>query len=236
MTTIRTIAETSSTNADLIALAGQGIGEGVWLRAEQQSGGRGRLARRWESPKGNLYCSTIVRLRPYDPPPGTLALVAAVAVQEAASLYLPPHKVIIKWPNDLLVEGAKLCGMLLERTGDTIVIGIGLNMAHHPDLPDRPATSLAACGAGNVDPGYFLETLAEIFARWLDVWRGQGIAPIRGQWLKHAHPTGTALKANLPDGITLDGLFAGLDNDGALILRLANGESRAIHAGDIFLI
>lgn len=233
---IRTIAETGSTNADLVALAAQGVPEGLWLRAERQTGGRGRLARRWESPAGNLYCSTIVRLRPYDPAPGTLALVAAVALHEAVSLYLPPEKVVIKWPNDLLVDGAKLCGVLLERTDDAIIIGIGLNIAHHPDLPDRPATSLAACGAGEVDPAYFLQTLAEIFARWLEVWRGQGLGPVRDRWLKQAHPVGTALKANLPDGSTLEGLFTGLDEDGALILRLANGASHVIHAGDIFLI
>lgn len=212
------------------------MAEGFWLRAEQQTGGRGRLARRWESPKGNLYCSTIVRLRPYDPPAGTLALVAAIAVQEAVSLFLQSGQVIIKWPNDLLIDNAKLCGMLLERNGDAIIIGVGLNIAHHPELPDRPATSMAAWGAGQVDPGYFLETLASIFARWLDIWRIQGLAPIRAQWLKHAHPLGTALSAHLPDGTVVDGLFSGLDNDGALILRLANGGSRAIHAGDIFLI
>lgn len=157
-------------------------------------------------------------------------------MQEAVSLYLPPEKVLIKWPNDLLVDGAKLCGMLLERTGDAIVIGIGLNIAHHPDLPDRPATSMATCGAGEIDPGYFLESLADIFARWLEIWRGQGLAPIRTQWLKRAHAPGTALKANLPDNTTVEGLFSGLDNDGALILRLANGTSHVIHAADIFMI
>lgn len=233
---IRTIAETGSTNADLLQLAGQGAPEGFWLRAEQQSSGRGRLSRRWESPQGNLYCSTLVRLRPYDPQPGTLALVAAVAVQEAVSLYLPPERVQIKWPNDLLVDGAKLCGMLLERSGDAIIIGIGLNIASSPVIPDRPATSMAASGAGEVDPGYFLETLADTFARWLAIWRGEGMMPVRAQWLKYAHPQGTALKANLPDGNSVEGLFAGLDQDGALILRLANGTSHVIHAADIFLI
>lgn len=236
MTTIRTLPETGSTNADLITLASQGVPEGLWLRAERQTGGRGRLGRQWESPAGNLHCSTIVRLRPHDPAPGTLALVAAVAVQEAASLFLPSEKVVIKWPNDLLVDGAKLCGMLLERVEDAVIIGIGLNIAHHPDLPDRPATSLAEYGSGEVTPAYFLETLAEIFARWLEIWRGQGLAPVRDRWLKQAHAAGTPLKANLPDGTRVEGLFQGLDMGGALILRLANGNSHVIHAGDIFLI
>ncbi|MCF8708336.1 biotin--[acetyl-CoA-carboxylase] ligase [Rhizorhapis sp. SPR117] len=220
----------------MLALTKQGVAEGFWLRAEQQSTGRGRLSRHWESPQGNLYCSTLVRLRPHDPSAGTLAFVAAVAVHEAVCLYLPPERVVIKWPNDLLVDGAKLCGMLLERTGDAIVIGIGLNIACHPEGLDRPATSLAASGAGTIEPAYFLETLADIFARWLEIWRVQGLAPIRAQWLKYAHGEGTALRANLPDGTVVEGFFSGIDADGALILRLANGTSHVIHAGDIFLI
>jgi BirA family biotin operon repressor/biotin-[acetyl-CoA-carboxylase] ligase len=95
---------------------------------------------------------------------------------------------------------------------------------------------MAASGAGEIDPGYFLETLADAFARWLAIWRGEGLTPVRAQWLKCAHPQGTALKANLPDGNSVEGLFAGLDNDSALILRLANGSSHVIHAADIFLI
>ncbi|HEY9578253.1 MAG TPA: biotin--[acetyl-CoA-carboxylase] ligase [Rhizorhapis sp.] len=234
---MRTIAETGSTNADLLSLAGQqAIAEGFWLRAERQSGGRGRLARRWESPAGNLYCSTLVQLRPHDPPPGTLALVTAVAVHEAVSLYIRADEISIKWPNDLLVGRAKLSGVLLERTGDAIVIGIGLNIAHHPEGLDRPVTSMAECGAGDVEPGYFLETLADIFARWLERWRTYGLPPVRSQWLKYAHPKGTMLKAHLPDGTAIEGTLADLGQDGALILRLVDGTSHVIHAGDIFLI
>src|SRR3546814_154281 len=127
---------------------------------------------------------------------GTLALVTAVAVHEAVSLYIRADEISIKWPNDLLVGRAKLSGVLLERTGDAIVIGIGLNIAHHPEGLDRPVTSMAECGAGDVEPGYFLETLADIFARWLERWRTYGLPPVRSQWLKYAHPKGTMLKAH----------------------------------------
>jgi BirA family biotin operon repressor/biotin-[acetyl-CoA-carboxylase] ligase len=205
------------------------------LRAERQTAGRGRLGRQWVSPAGNCYASTAVALRPTDPPASTLAFVAAVALDEAVRVYLPAATgLALKWPNDLLVAGAKLSGMLLERAGDTVVIGIGVNLAHHPDLPDRPTTSLAAQGAP-VSPDAFLETLAEAFARWLGRWRGEGLAPIRQRWLDRAHPLGTALTARLPDGGSITGLFDGLDRDGALRLRLADGTRHAMHAGDVLL-
>jgi BirA family biotin operon repressor/biotin-[acetyl-CoA-carboxylase] ligase len=142
---------------------------------------------------------------------------------------------VLKWPNDLLIDGAKISGILLERTGDAIVVGIGVNLAHYPTDTDRRATSLASHGA-TPDPADFAETLAETFARWLSIWRGPGIAPIRTRWLERAHPIGTALTARLPDGSATDGLFNGLDSDGALILRLADGTARVIHAGDVFLL
>ncbi len=231
--TIRTVAETGSTNADMLLLARQGAEEGLWLRAERQTAGRGRQGRAWASPGGNLYASTLARLRPNDPPAATLALVAAVALHEAVGVFGVTAQ--LKWPNDLLVAGAKLSGILLERSDDAVVVGVGVNLAHHPDLPDRRATSLAAQGTP-VAADTFLDVLAEGFARSLARWRGEGIAAIRAAWLAAAHPVGTAITARLPDGSADDGLFDGLDADGALILRLAGGERRVIHAADVFLL
>ncbi|WP_343520598.1 biotin--[acetyl-CoA-carboxylase] ligase [Sphingomonas sp.] len=245
----------------MLDLATAGASEGSWLRAERQTGGKGRQGRAWESPPGNLYASTLVRLRPADPPAATLALVAAVALEEAVRVFLQSrhpseswdlsigarpreakdpsfrwgHGLCIKWPNDLLVDGAKLSGILLERADDAIVIGIGVNLAHHPDLPDRATTSLAVHAAAP-DPATFLDVLAESFARWLARWRQKGLDPVRQRWLDRAHAPGTALTARLPDGETIEGLFDGLTGDGALILRLASGARRVIHAGDVFLI
>lgn len=232
--TIHAVAETGSTNADMLARVAQGAAEGEWLRAGRQTAGRGRQGRGWESPPGNLFASTLVRLRPSDPQAATLALVAAVALDEAVSVFLPSGG-MLKWPNDLLIGGAKLSGILLERSGDTVVIGFGVNLAHHPDNLDRPVTSLAA-HAPAPEPQVFLETLAETFARWLSRWRSEGLDPVRERWLARAHRPGTALTARLADGSNVDGLFDGLDSDGALILRLADGTARVIHAGDVFLI
>jgi len=236
--TIRTVTETGSTNADMLMLARSGAEEGLWLRAERQTSGRGRQGRVWTSPEGNLYASTLVRLRAIDPQAATLALVAAVALEEVAAAYLSSgegRRTMIKWPNDLLLDGAKLSGILLERADDAVVIGIGVNLAHHPENLERPATSLAAHGV-TPDPADFLETLATAFERWLSIWRNEGLAPVRTRWLDRAHPIGTALTARLPDGSAIDGLFSGLDSEGALILRLADGTSRVIHAADVFLI
>ena len=227
---ITTIAETGSTNADLLDAARTGAPEGLWLRAERQMGGRGRAGRTWLSPPGNLYASTIVRLHPGEPEAATLALVAAVALDEIASAYAP-GKLQIKWPNDLMAAGSKLAGILLERAGDAVVIGFGVNLAHHPENLDRPTASLAALGGGVPDPAVFLTDLAEAFARWLGRWRGEGLVPVRARWLQRAHPIGSALRTT--EG---DGLFEGLDQDGALLLRRADGRIETIRAGDVFLL
>ena len=193
------------------------------------------MGRHWESPEGNLYCSTVIRLRDGDPPPHTLALVAANAVH-ALLAPLCAGQVRIKWPNDVLVDGAKIAGILLERSGDAVVAGIGINVTGHPVGLDRPVTSLLAQGMPDGDAAALQVRLAELFAHWLAIWRVQGLVPVRAHWLANAHPAGTPMRVVQPDGAPVEGSFDTLDRDGMLILRLANGESRAIHAGDILLI
>jgi BirA family biotin operon repressor/biotin-[acetyl-CoA-carboxylase] ligase len=227
----RTVAETGSTNDDLAALARAGAPEGIWLRAGRQTGGKGRQGRAWASPPGNLYASTLVRLRVGDPPAPSLALTAAVALHETVAAFAPDAPVTIKWPNDLLAGGAKLAGILLEREGEAVIAGFGVNLVHHPADTPSPACSLAAVTGSAPEPETVLEILAEAFARWLGRWRGEGIAPIRAAWLAAAHPIGSALSTSQGEG-----LFEGLDESGALRLRLADGTARVIHAGDVFLI
>ncbi len=236
MSAIRTVKATGSTNDDLAALALDGAPEGIWLRAERQSGGRGRQGREWHSPPGNLHASTLVRLRPGDPEAATLALVAAVALHEVASAFVPRGtRLEIKWPNDLMVVGAKLSGILLERIDDAVVVGFGVNLADHPEETARPAINMGMLG-GAPDPVRFLDALAEGFARWLARWREEGLAPVRTRWLAAAHPPGTALSTHTASGAWIEGQFDGLDESGALKLRLPDGSSQVIHAGDVFLI
>lgn len=233
---IRTVAETGSTNDDMLAAAAVGAAEGSWLCAARQTGGKGRQGRQWRSPPGNLHASTLVRLRPGDPPAPTLAFVAAVALHEALQLFAPDVPLTIKWPNDLVSGPAKLAGILLERVGESIVAGFGANLAAFPEGTERPATSLAALGAAAPDPDAVLDALADSFARWLARWRAGGVAPVRAAWLAAAHERGAALTTHAPGGGWIEGLFDGLDESGALRLRLPGGGVHLVHAGDVFLI
>ena len=231
---IRILAETGSTNADLLSL-GRDAREGDWLVARRQTAGRGRAGRQWEDGAGNFMGSTVVTLRPGDPLPQTLALVTGLAVAEAVSAVPGAPRVMLKWPNDLLVDGAKLAGILLERAGDTVVIGVGVNLLRAPEVSGRATTALCGHGAG-IDPGDFAELLADRFAAALARWRNGDWDRLRADWLARAHPSGTALSVNDREGHPITGTFAGLGTDGAALLRLADGTVRPIHAGDVELV
>jgi BirA family transcriptional regulator, biotin operon repressor / biotin---[acetyl-CoA-carboxylase] ligase len=156
--TILCVAETGSTNADMLALAANGsVREGDWLVAERQTAGRGRQGRAWVSPPGNLYASGLIRLRNDDPPAPTLALVAGVATVQALAV----PELMLKWPNDVVHSRslAKVAGILVERSDNNVVVGVGVNLAHAPDLTDRATTCLTALGR-NVSP----QTLVAILA------------------------------------------------------------------------
>ena len=220
----------------MLAAAGSGAAEGDWLIADRQSAGRGRMGRQWASPVGNGHASGLVRLRKSDRDAATLALVAAIAVFDTVAIFGGAAQLMLKWPNDLLGGGAKLAGILLERAGDAVVVGVGVNLIDAPAGLARRVTSLAALGTVPPEPAVFVERLAEVFAGWIARWRHEGLACVRAAWLERAHETGTALVANLPDGEAVEGVFAGLTEDCALRLRLADGAVRVIHAGDVFLI
>lgn len=227
------VGETGSTNADLLARAAD-ASEGDWLRADRQTAGRGRMGRAWQSPSGNLYASTLVRLCPADPAAATLTLVAAVALTDALRAAAPGIDFTIKWPNDVLIDGAKIAGILLERTSDAIVIGFGVNLAWRPENLDRPVISVADLGH-IATAGDFCVSLAEIFARRLADWRSD-FSVVKAAWEGAAHPVGAALRVATGSGVSIEGAYAGLAPDGALRLRLADGGIRAIHAGDVFLV
>lgn len=194
------------------------------------------MGRDWQSPIGNFYGSTLVRLRPEDPLPPTLAFVAALAVYDALNEVSPQLDLLIKWPNDILSGGAKISGILLERRDDAVIIGIGINLAFHPQGLGRPVTSLSALGVKPPTAEVFQPVLARCFSHWLGLWRGGGLPDILAAWQAKAHAKGTPLSVHFPDGQSVAGVFDGLDVHGALQLRLADGAVRAIHAGDVFLI
>lgn len=234
---IHTVAETGSTNADMAARlrGGEYVPEGDWLVAERQSAGRGRQGREWFDGYGNFMGSTVVHPSDRDPPAHTLTLVASLALYEAVVQLLPePGMLTLKWPNDLMLSGGKLSGILLERESDAIIVGIGVNLAIAPDLPDRATSSLADVGPAP-DCELFASTLAGHFSRELDRWRQFGLDPIRNRWIAAAHPVGTPLSVNDGSNTSQSGTFAGLAPEGSLLLRLEDGTTRAIHAGDVLL-
>ena len=232
---IQIIASTGSTNADLAARLSvhERVAEGNWLVADRQSAGKGRQGRRWFDGTGNFLGSTVVWPAPSDPAPGTLALVAGLAVLEAVSPHVPPpHVAQLKWPNDLLIAGAKLCGILLERVGNAVVVGIGVNLAAAPEIEGRATICLAAFGPAP-DRDTFAATLAQCFDRELERWRTFGLEPVLRRWQAAAHSLGTPLLLGEPGETPIMGQFAGLAVDGALQLRLADGTTRIVHAGEI---
>lgn len=234
---IETIAETGSTNSDIAArlAAGEQRAEGAWLVADRQMAGRGRLGRLWSDGRGNFMGSTSVALMAGDPPPASLALVAGLAVHGAVSGHIPPPaRAMLKWPNDVLVNGRKLAGILLERVGESVVVGIGVNLAQAPQVPGRDTVALAHFGPAP-DRDDFAVTMARHFAEELLRWRSFGLAALLLRWQSAAHPPGTPLSVSQPDGGVLLGTFAGLLEDGALRLALADGTTRFIHAGEVFL-
>jgi BirA family biotin operon repressor/biotin-[acetyl-CoA-carboxylase] ligase len=210
--------------------------EGHWLVADRQTSGRGRAGRVWSDGFGNFMGSTAAVLRHSDGPPQTLALVAGVAAHRALMAVLPGLAgLALKWPNDLMVGPAKLGGILLERQGEVVVVGIGVNLAEAPEVPDRATVSLAALGL-EAARDVFASSLAESWAEALDLWHRDGWPALREEWLARAHPVGTLFGVNHASEGKLIGAYAGLDADGAVLLRLADGAVRAIHAGDVELV
>ncbi len=224
---IRIVERTGSTNADLIA--DKGAVEGDWLVALEQEAGKGRQGRQWVSAKGNFAGSTLVQLRGNDLPAQTLSLAAGLALAEAIDVAVPAQPLMLKWPNDVMLLGKKVAGILLERNGDRIAVGFGVNLGSAPLLKDRQAASLG----GQLTPEAFAPLLAGSFARMLELWRSNESSALVRAWEQRAHLPGTRLTVHVGKDETLSGRFAGLEADGALRLKLEDGSIEVIRAGDV---
>jgi BirA family biotin operon repressor/biotin-[acetyl-CoA-carboxylase] ligase len=213
--------------ADLSAI------EGDWLVALAQDSGRGRHGRAWETISGNFFGSTIVQLRASDPPAPALALAAGLALIEAIEAVAPSAALTLKWPNDLMLGDAKLAGILLERSGDRVVAGFGVNLAAAPSISGRKTSSLATLA--DIDPKAFASVIAGSFARVLAAWRGADPVAFASAWMARAHPLGTALDVHSGPGERISGAFDGIESDGAMRLRLDDGRIEIVRAGDVSL-
>ncbi|MET4808026.1 biotin--[acetyl-CoA-carboxylase] ligase [Limibacillus sp. MBR-115] len=230
-----------STNEEARRLAEEGAEEGTLVWALEQTAGRGRQGRNWQSPPGNLYFSII--LRPDRPlrEASQLGFAASLAMGDAIGSVAPPLiEITYKWPNDILANGRKLAGMLMEGKGDAegylewMVLGMGVNISSFPKDTEFPATGLRFEGAdSSLTEVVLLERFTRHFMSWVNRWLDDGFAPLRKTWLLHAHGLGQDIRVRLPNEVTT-GLFEDLDEEGRLIVRMADNSTRRISVGDVF--
>jgi BirA family transcriptional regulator, biotin operon repressor / biotin---[acetyl-CoA-carboxylase] ligase len=237
------LAETDSTNAEAMRRALAGEPPPFWVVADRQTSGRGRSGRAWASQPGNLFASLLVSIACSPARAGQLSLVAGVAAIDAirkAAAQGVPAGLRLKWPNDILIGAAKTGGILVESTTTNLgaerlaVMGIGLNLASAPVDLGRSATFLSAHGL-SLSPLRALCFLAEAMDGWLKTWNdARGFAAVREAWLKRAGPIGEPLTVHTGGGL-VSGRFAGLDEEGALVIAGPDGTERRFTYGDVML-
>ena len=225
-----------STNTEALRLADAGVGGNIWVWAQEQTAGRGRLDRSWQSLEGNLFASLLLYPECEPAAVSQLGFVMGNAMHDAVTDLLPPScetKPCLKWPNDLLLGRGKAAGMLLETRGQAVAIGVGLNIADSPDGTGQSATSLSENGI-STKPDAALGAIANSFEKWRSVWNnGAGFDDIRISWLERSLPAGSHLSVHVGTQ-KMSGTFAGLDRTGALLLNTKDGEQKCITAGDVF--
>ncbi len=223
--------ELDSTNEEARRLADAGDAGPVWITARAQLKGRGRRGNSWISEPGNLF-ATLLLAAPHATA-AQLGFAASLAVADVVASYTALPRVHLKWPNDVLLDNRKVAGILLETVGTSAVaIGIGINLAHHPDGTETPAISVNSAAGRVIDPGETLGDLAARFAAWYGTWRSQGFAGLKPHWLQRASGLGGPIRARLVDR-EIKGVFEDLDHDGALLLRNDANLTR-VTAAEIF--
>ncbi len=234
---VHTYASLESTQDYVKELAAEDFPEGTVIQCLMQTKGRGRHGNDWHSPIGNLYMSALLRPDCTANEAGQLSFVVAVALSAAIDDYLEDsHVKTLKWPNDILIDGKKCAGILLESelTADGqvkwLVFGVGVNIM----APPKGAVGLQEVSWEIQVPIHpFRDVFIEKFKIFYKQWRKEGFAPIREVWLSQAHGKGEAIKVRLPDR-ELTGIFTDLDENGALLLRMNDGKEKTIHAGEVF--
>ena len=231
--------EIDSTNEEARRRARAGEPGPLWIITARQTKGRGRRGRVWVAPPGNLSTTLLLRPKRLAADCAQLSFAAALAVADMLSLHAPGRDIRLKWPNDVLVDGRKIAGILLESEsgGDGmaayLAVGIGVNLAAYPDDTEHPATSLQDLGHGPLAPKDALLDLAGAFAKWYEAWRGDGFSHLRAAWLSRAFGLGARIRVRLAAGESI-GVFRDIDETGALVLGLPGGVTRTIAAGEIY--
>lgn len=226
-----------STNAEALALGRAGESGRLWVVSDRQTAGRGRRGAAWSTPPGNLAASLLIETSVPPAVAATLGFVAGVALSRAVEAVAGGcARYALKWPNDLLADGAKLAGILLETEaaprGRIVVLGIGVNVTASPADVPYPATSLAALGARASAEGVF-RALSDAWIECEALWdEGRGMARIRERWLHAAAGLGQPVAIRIGAG-TATGIFETIDEAGQLVLRQADGAARVVAAGEV---
>ena len=231
--------EVDSTNAYALRLAAAGERGPLWIRANAQSAGRGRKGRHWVSKPGNLYTTLLISLNVPHASLSQLSFVTSLAVFDLAARFLgSTAQLSLKWPNDVLLVGHKLSGILTETVSTsqadccTVAIGCGVNLQHAPGDTRYGATSLAS-HSRTVEPEEAWPHFIDAMSNWLAIWQGKGsFEEIRQAWTDRSRQIGTTISLDL-GGTYISGLFGGLAPDGALMLEMADGSRQLIRAGDV---
>ncbi len=237
---LRVFETLDSTSDFCMRLAETGEPSGLAVLAHQQTRARGSRGRSWMSPPGNLCLSVLLRPDGDAAEGGRWAILAAVALADALSSYLAGHGALaVKWPNDVLLDGRKLAGILLDTALrgdgrlDWLVLGIGVNLAVAPDLPGRDTAAVAQFHHPSPPPEDFARELLQRLEHWGVIRRREGFGPVRQAWLARAQSLGTMLRVT-GLGRDVEGRFAGLGEDGSLLL-LVNDRVRAFATGETLL-
>lgn len=236
---IETYDALDSTNAEARRRAEAGEAGPVWIMARAQAAGRGRRGRTWSTQEGDLAATLLMTTDLAAAEAAQVSFLAALAAADLAETCLGPGVARLKWPNDVLVHGRKAVGVLVESGARPdrrlwLAVGVGVNLARHPDDVERPATSFAEhMATPPPEPRPALEMLAARFESWRALWAAQGFGPIAAAWTARAYGLGRICEARLADR-TISGVAEGLDQDGALRLRLDDGSVERITAGDVF--
>jgi BirA family transcriptional regulator, biotin operon repressor / biotin---[acetyl-CoA-carboxylase] ligase len=228
-----------STNDEAKRLARSGAEEGTVVWALEQTAGRGRRGRAWSSPRGNCYASLVQRPACSLDRAAQLGFIAALAVGDALAALVPGLGGLgCKWPNDVLVSGRKIAGILLEsevgdgRSLSFVVVGVGINLISAPADVEFPAASILVEGHRPPEPAVMLEAFVRHFESWARCWQEEGFTPVRAAWRARAAGLGEPIRVRL-EGATLCGRFADVDQDGVLLLDTPDGR-RHISAADVF--
>jgi len=229
--------EIDSTNEEARRRAEAGAPGPIWLRAGLQTAGRGRRGRAWTSSTGNLFATLMIRPEMSPSEAARLSFAAALSVADLLDAFVDPAQVKLKWPNDVQLDGGKVCGILLESSAhadggvDWLAVGVGVNLKTHPQL-EEPRTIALADVAEPPSPQEALAHLASAFARWLTAYEDRGFMALREPWLARARGLGEPITVRLPNE-ELSGRFGGIDAEGALLLE-TDGMLRKISAGEVF--